>query len=316
MGQVNQINPQDPIKNNSPKKNGSIVYWVVILILLAGCIYLFMSKSQMAEQNATVQQQSKQSFDSLSTEQATLKADFDAASVRIDQLVSENTKLDSALQNSKTAMSKLQSQIRGILNKKNATQAELEQAKLLIASLSDKTKEYESRIAELEQANTILTGENKLLTKERDSTVTQNIAIKQLASVLHASNIQLEAVRLKRNGKEKETSKARKADVLRMSFDIDENRIAESGSKLLHIRIMAPDGTTLNSAANGSGMITTAKGDHLSYTLSKSISLTQNQKVAGITADWNQNGDYTKGVYTIEIYHEGYSIGTGQVTLK
>lgn len=315
MSQINQINPQDPSKN-APGKNNSIIYWVVILILLAGCIYLFMSKNQMAQQNAEVMQQNKQSFDSLSTEQATLKADFDAASVRIDQLTSENTKLDSALQNSKNEMTKLQSQIRGILGKRKATQAELEQARTMIASLNDKSKEYEARIAELEKENTILTGKNKVLTQERDSTVTQNIAIKKLASVLHASNIRLEAMKIKRNGKEKETSRAKRADVLRVTFDIDENRIAESGNKLLHLRIIAPDGTTLNSAANGSGMLTTAKGDHLSYTIAKSIALTQNQKVAGLTADWNQNGDYAKGAYKIEIYHDGYNIGNGDVTLK
>lgn len=293
-----------------------MIYWVVILILLAGCIYLFMSKSQMAQQNATVIQQKTQSFDSLNTEQASLKAEFDAANVKIDQLVSENSKLDSMLQGDKAAMAKLQGQIRSILTKKNATQAELDQARTMIASLNDKSKEYEARIAELEKENTVLTGQNKVLTKERDSTVTQNIAMKQLASVLHASNISLEAIRLKKNGKEKETSKAKKADVIRMTFDIDENRIAESGTKLLHLRILAPDGTTLNSAANGSGMITTAKGDHLSYTLAKSVSLTQNQKVAGVTADWKQNGDYVKGIYKVEIYHEGYVIGAGEVTLK
>ncbi|GAA4462022.1 hypothetical protein GCM10023093_07800 [Nemorincola caseinilytica] len=293
-----------------------MIYWVVILILLAGCIYLFMSKSQMAQQNAADIQQKNQSFDSLNTEQAALKAEFDAATVKIDQLVTDNSKLDSMLKSDKAAMSKLQGQIRSILNKKNATQAELDQARALIASLNDKTKEYEARIAELEKENTLLTGENKVLTRERDSTVTQNIAMKQLASVLHASNIKLEAVRLKKNGKERETSKAKRADVMRVTFDIDENRIAESGTKLLHLRILAPDGTTLNSAANGSGMITTSKGDHLSYTLAKSISLTQNQKVNGVTADWHQNGDYARGVYKIEIYHEGYIIGAGEVSLK
>ncbi|WP_345078842.1 hypothetical protein [Nemorincola caseinilytica] len=316
MSQIDRIDPQEPLKNNSPKRNSSMIYWVVILILLAGCIYLFMSKSQMAQQNAADIQQKNQSFDSLNTEQAALKAEFDAATVKIDQLVTDNSKLDSMLKSDKAAMSKLQGQIRSILNKKNATQAELDQARALIASLNDKTKEYEARIAELEKENTLLTGENKVLTRERDSTVTQNIAMKQLASVLHASNIKLEAVRLKKNGKERETSKAKRADVMRVTFDIDENRIAESGTKLLHLRILAPDGTTLNSAANGSGMITTSKGDHLSYTLAKSISLTQNQKVNGVTADWHQNGDYARGVYKIEIYHEGYIIGAGEVSLK
>ncbi len=316
MSQINQITPQEPPKNNSQKKNSSIIYWVVIIILLAGCIYLFTSKNQMAEQNATTEQQKNQTIDSLNTEQSSLKADFEAASAKIDQLVSQNSKLDSLLAGDKTAISKLQGQIRSILNKKNATQAELDQAKLMIASLNDKTKEYEARIAELEKENTILTGNNKVLTRERDSTVTQNIAIKQLASVLHASNIKLEAIRKKRNGKEIETKKAKKADVLRVTFDIDENRIAESGTKVIYLRIVAPEGTVLNNPANGSGMLTTSKGDHLSYTLAKSLPLIQNQPVKNVTVDWNQDGDYTKGVYKIEIYNDGFGVGSGEVNLK
>jgi hypothetical protein len=72
----------------------------------------------------------------------------------------------------------------------------------------------------------------------------------------------------------------------------------------------------MSNPANGSGMMNTPKGDHLSFTLAKTVNLTQNQKVKGITADWNQNGDYAKGAYKIEIYHEGYLIGNGEVTLK
>ncbi len=316
MSQINQITPQDPPKNTPAKKNNSIVYWVVILILLAGCIYLFMSKSQMAESNAADQQQKQQRIDSLNTEQATLQADFDAASAKIDQLVSQNSQLDSMMKGDQEAMKKLQGQIRSILAKKNATTAELTEAKAMIASLGDKTKAYEARIAELEKENTVLTGQNKVLTQERDSTVTQNIAIKQLASVLHASNIRMEAVHVKRNGKEKETKKAKKADVLRVTFDIDENRIAESGTKMIYLRIIAPDATTLSNPANGSGMMTTTKGDHLSYTLSKSLPLTTNQPLKNVVVDWNQQGDYVTGAYKIEIYNDGYTIGKGEVILK
>jgi len=316
MSQINQITPQEPPKNTSQKKNNSIIYWVVIIILLAGCIYLFMSKNQMAEQNATTVQQQQQRMDSLGTEHATLEADFQAASAKIDQLVSQNSKMDSMLQGDKAAMGKLRGQIKSILEKKNATQAELDQARMMIATLTDKTKEYEARIAELEKENTVLTGNNKVLTRERDSTVSQNIAIKQLASVLHASNIKLEAIKIRRNGKEKETSKAKKADVLRITFDIDENRIAESGSKMVYLRVVEPQGAVINNPAKGSGMMTTTKGDHLSYTLSKSVPLTQNQPMKNIIVDWNQDGEYQKGVYRIEIYNDGFNIGNGQVELK
>lgn len=316
MSQINQITPQEPSGGGSPQKKNTTIYWAVIVILLAGCIYLFVSKNQMAEKNAAELQQKQMLNDSLSAEQASLEADFKAASAKIDQLVSQNSKLDSLLQDDQAAMAKLQGQIKGILAKKNATKAELDEAKALIAILTEKTQDYEERIAELERENAVLTGKNKVLVHERDSTVEANIAIKQLASVLQAANIKLEALKVKRNGKQKNTHKARRADVLRVTFDIVENRIAESGTKLLHLRIIAPDGSVLSNAANGSGMMTSSKGDHLSYTLVKSIPLTQNQGMKNVMADWNQDGDYAKGVYKIEIYHDGYSIGSGEVTLK
>ena len=316
MSQFNQITPQEPPKNAPAAKNNSIIYWVVILILLTACIYLFTTKTKDAEANADLNKARQQQIDSMSTDRASLQADFDAASAKIDQLVSQNTKMDSALQGDKAAMAKLQSQIKSILSNKKATLAELQQAKEMIASLTDKSKQYESRIAELEKENTVLTGNNKVLTQERDSTGMQNVAIKKLASVLHASNIRLEAIHKRRNGKEKDTKKAKKADVLRITFDIDENRIAESGSKQLFIRIMSPDGTVLSNANVGSGTTTGSKGEQIAYTTVRNVPLTQNQQVKDIITDWNQEGDYAKGTYNIEIYNDGFKVGGGSVTLK
>ena len=186
----------------------------------------------------------------------------------------------------------------------------------MINTLNDKSKQYEARIAELEKENATLTGENKTLTKERDSTTTENVAIKKLGSVLDCSNIRMEALHTRKNGKEKETSKAKKADILRITFDIDENRIAESGTKQIYLRIIAPDASIMTSSANGSGMLTTSKGDQLSFSVVKGVPLTQGQPLKNIMVDWKQDGDYTRGVYTIEIYSEGYKVGSGTVTLK
>lgn len=316
MSQFNQITPQEPPKNTPAKKNNSIIYWVVILILLTACVYLFTTKKEAATQSAATQQKQEQKYDSLSSDRASLQADFDAASAKIDQLVTQNSKMDSALQGDKAVMTKLQGQIRSILANKKATQAELQEAKELIASLTDKSKAYEARIAELEKENTVLTGKNKVLTKERDSTITQSIAIKKLASVLHASNIRLEAIHKRRNGKESGTVKARKADALRVTFDIDENRIAESGNKQIYLRIISPDGNVLTNSAYGSGNLTTSKGEQLGYTTMRNVPLNQNEKLKNIVTEWNQEGDYGKGTYTIEIYNEGFKVGSGEVSLK
>ncbi len=312
MSQFNQSTPQ----NNAGKKNNTIIYWVLIIVLLFGCIYLFVSKRNMAADNALSMTQAQQRLDSVKTDRASLQTDFDAASAKIDQLVSQNSRLDSALQGDKQAMAKMQAEIRTILSNKNATKAELAKAREMISSLTDKTKAYEARIAELEKENTTLTGENKTLTHERDSTGTQNVALKKAGSVLHASNIRMEPIHKKRNGKEKETTKAKRVDEFRIKFDIDENRIAESGTKQIYLRIISPDGNIMTNSANGSGMLTTSKGGQLSYSIESDIALTQNQPVKDITVDWNQTGDYNKGTYTIEIYNEGFLVGSGTVTLK
>jgi cell division protein FtsB len=310
MSQSNETTPQQP------KKSNSIIYWVFILILLAGCVYLFMSKNKMAEDNDLILKQKQQQIDSVKTDRASLQSDFDAASAKIDQLTTQNAKMDSALQGDKEAMAKLRNQISAVLHNEKATKEELKQAREMINSLNDKTKQYEARIAELEKENTVLTGQNKTLAKERDSTATQNAVIKKIGSVLTCSNIRMEPIHLKKNGKEKETTKAKKVDVLRIMFDIDENRIAESGTKQIYLRILSSDGNAMTSAANGSGMLNTIKGDQMSFSLVKSVPLTQGQPLKNVMADWKQEGDYAKGAYTIEIYSEGYKVGSGSVTLK
>ena len=255
-------------------------------------------------------------IDSVKTDRASLQSDFDAASAKIDQLVSQNSKLDSNLQKDKSEILALQNKIRSIMGNSKASKEDLKKARALITDLTDKTTHYEARIAELEKENTMLTNKNIVLGRERDSTVTQNIAIKRIASVLHASNMRMEPLHIRKNGHEKETSKAKKVDVLRIMFDIDENRVAESGPKKVYLRLVAPDGAVLSSSANGSGMMTNAKGDQISYSLMKEINLVKEQPVKDVSVDWHQDGNYDKGVYLIEIFSEGYKVGSGNVTLK
>jgi len=312
MSQFNETTPPQ----NEGKKNNSIIYWVIILILIAACIFIFVNKNgQIADQQARLNQQQR-AEDSLSTDRTKLQSDFDAASAKIDQLVSQNAKMDSALQGDKAQMAATQSKIKSILANKNATQAELKQAREMISDLTDKTQKMEARIAELEKQNTELTGENKQLSHAVDSTSSQNVALKTIGSVLHASNIRMEPIHDRKNGKEKDTKKAKKVDDLRIKFDIDENRIAESGTKQLYLRIIAPDNTVLSNSTNASGMMTSSKGDQLSFSVEKDVPLVQNQPVKDITVDWHQQGDFQRGTYSIEIYNGGYKVGSGNVTLK
>jgi len=301
--------------NQPPKSNTNLIFGIIIAALAAIIIYLLIDRNKLSTQN----QQMITTVDSTVLDRNTIKGEYDAALARLDDLVSKNTALNKEITDKDGEIAKMKAEVQSIMSKSNASKAELRHARDLIAQLNGKVKTYEERIAELEGENKNLTDANSSLTKERDSTVTANVGLQQkvrLGAVLHASNIRMVPIDLRRGGKkEKETGKAKRVDLMRIYFDIDENRIAESGPKELYLRVSGPDGKLLSNAAYGSGITTTADGASLNYTLVKTVQLQQNQPVKDVTIDWHQDSDYQKGTYAIEIYNDGYKVGGGSVEL-
>ena len=129
--------------------------------------------------------------------------------------------------------------------------------------------------------------------------------------------MRLTPIDLRKGGtKEKETSKAKRVDVMRITFDIDRNLIDASGENLLYLCIFDPAGELLTNPALGSGSFTNAEGKTNYYSLSKKVMIEKGKTLHDITVDWNQGADYTKGGYKVLIYHKGYEIGEETVNLR
>ena len=205
MSTSNQSGSNEPIQNNEGKKSNAIIYWVIILALLAGCVFLFMSKSQMKEENDTLLKQEAIRTDSIEKERRTLEDEFKAATGKIDELMSEKSKNDSSLNQSKKELGEMQSKIQVVMKKDKVTLEELKHAREMVKDLNDKIKAYEERIAELEKENKELNGKNKVLTAERDTAVQQNVVLKKYGSILYTNNIRLTPEHKKKDGTDKET---------------------------------------------------------------------------------------------------------------
>jgi hypothetical protein len=316
FNQTNQQNTERVSTSQSTKPNNTWIFIAVIVLLLGVIIWLFLSKNKATDQR----DQAYSQLDTVSTDRDNMKTEYDAALARLDLLVTKNAQLDSMVNGKDSEISRLKTQIQNILSNSRANASDLSKARVLIARLNGKVKTYEERIAELEGANTRLTNYSKVIEQERDSTVTTNIALAQkvrLGAVLHVSNIRMTPIDLRRNGrKEKETGRAKRVDVFRIVFDIDENRIAEDGVKDLYLRIVGPNGKLLTNSAYGSGETDTYNGDPLTYTLAKQVSLKQGEPVRNVMVDWHQDNTYDRGTYNIEIYNEGYKIGAGSINLN
>jgi hypothetical protein len=298
----------EPI-NPRPKRNNTWIYLVIIALLLGTNVYLYLQKNKTAE-TLVVSQQMLQQTD---TSMAQLQGEYNASLARLDELTGKNAQLDQQLKGKDSEIAKTKARIKELLTKQNATKADLEEAKGLIGKLNTQITGYEEQIAALKQENTQLAG-------QRDSVENTNSQLAEkvdLAKVLHASNIRLKGINLTHSGrKEKETEKAKRVDLIRIIFDIDENRISESGPKDLQICIINPAGELLSNAAFGSGSFNTADGKSKFYSVSKSVNLQTGEPVHDISVDWQQSSDYVKGAYSVEIYHKGYLIGKGTVNLR
>jgi predicted nuclease with TOPRIM domain len=308
-----ELNQSTTTNTIAPKNKYNKLLVALLATSLAGNGYLFMSKNKVTEQNNFLINENT----NVNAAKDTLQNQYDAALARLDDLTGKNAELDQMVKDKDGELSKLKSEIKSLLGKKNASIADLKKAQSLIGTLRGKVRSYEERIAELETKNTELTASNTELSKQNETVSAEAAQLKKIGSVLHISNIKMEPINLKRGGeKEVETSKAKRVDILRVVFDIDENRIVESGNNEIFVVIEGPEGKLLSNAAYGSGVTTDADGKSLNYTVVKRVNLEKGQKMTNVSVDWKQDSNYQKGDYTISFYNGGYKIGSGNVVLR
>jgi septal ring factor EnvC (AmiA/AmiB activator) len=293
----------------------------IIGVLAAGLIavsgYLIYAKNQSSQ---TIQQQETQ-IAKVSTEKSDVQNSFDASLARLDSMSTVNTSLQGQLTEKNDEITKTKAEIRSILNKKNATAAELSRAKTLIASLNEKISAMEADVARLTQENQTLTNDKVVLTQEKEklttdltSTTTAKVELEKkvdVASTLNASNIVITPINVKNNGKEKVSTTAKRVDKFVVSFDVD-NRIVQPGTTDVYVLVIGPDGKAINT---GSETFTTREDGDKAFTAKLPVDL-ETAKKKNVEFAFVPGSTFMQGSYTIQIYQNGFLIGQGTRELK
>jgi uncharacterized protein YoxC len=255
----------------------------------------------------------KRKLDSIAAAEGDLKSQNDAANLKIDQLATRNSQLDSDLKQKQDELEELHRKVADLhANNKALKSKDDKNRKIILTLQSDLGREQSA----IERAPGFTDSSNGALYRLRDSLLSRYYHLLELGSVLHASGIRITAIHLKRHGKrEKPTFRAGKADLLRVNFDIDENRIAESGVKQLFFVIKDPAGRLLTAPDKSMSNFTASNGVQIPYSFMREIKLKQNEKIAGLMVEWGHEYEYQRGTYTITIYNNGYKIGTARTIL-
>jgi peptidoglycan hydrolase CwlO-like protein len=305
--------PVQPAKKSNSK---NIIIGALAAVVLGSWGYFLWDKNKSGEKISDQQTQIT-SLDSAKTE---IQQEFDNALARLDSVTGANNNLQGQLADRQKEIDAKKSEIRKILNDKNATQSQLAKAKTMIADLNDKISTLEAEVARLTGENQQLTADNTTLKQEK-SDLEQNLTVTKtekenlektvdVGSTFSASNIQVTPVNEKKSGKEKNTTTAKRVDKLVVSFDV-ENRIAKSGPADMYLIVTAPDGKIISE--NGNVLNTRTDGDK---NFTAKIPVNYEQGTRKLVQFPIQQNDFMTGNYKVEIYHNGFKIGEGVRSLK
>lgn len=312
--------PQNPTPQRKNNKN------LVIGLLAAGLLgtwgYFLYDKNKSGEE---IKKEQISSVTYMS-QRDSIRTMYDEAEIRLDSITGANNTLQGEKTALQTSLQKeieaKRSEIRKILSDKNATKAQLDKAKTMIAELNTQISGLEAEVTrltgenqELNVANTSLKVEKADLETNLQTTKTEKEDLEKtvdVASTFSASNIQVTPVNEKRSGKEKNTTTAKKVDKLVVSFDV-ENRIAKSGPADMYIIVTAPDGKVISDPAGSSILNTRTDGDK-TFTARVPIEYVQGKR-QNLQFPIKQS-DFLTGSYKIEIYHNGLKIGEAVRSLK
>jgi hypothetical protein len=296
----------------------------LIIALLGTWGYIIWDKSRTKE---TIQQKDLV-ITNTSSQRDQLQKELEDATQLYDMIKTNSANTlhskDSTISKKDRDIAAKREKIQQLLSKVGATTQELTQAKGLIASLNGDIVNYKAQVETLQGEKIVLTKEKNLVIQQRDkvqkdfdsaaSVIKQKEEVIDVANTLHASNFSILGIN-ETGGKEKETTTAKRVDKLRISFDIDENRVAQSGTKNIFICITGPDGKPLAAEALGSGKFSTRDGQQKLFTQKVDLNYTQGQRQT-LSIDWKQNTNFTTGDYKIEVYNNGFKIGEGIGILK
>lgn len=221
--------------SNKPNNSGLKAIIVVLSLLLLGSLG-YMYKLSTDSQNA---------LSLVKSEKESVMKDLEASKQSLDEAIASNTTLSDELIAERDKIQQLMADLEKTKGNDAVSIAKYkEETKRVQAKIAVLMKQIEALQKENASLNTKIDSTNTVLTKTRsinDTLMSQNDNLAKTVergSKLSVLNLQTLAVKQKSSGKQVETDKASRADVLKVSFMIAENQIAKSGDKAYYVQII------------------------------------------------------------------------------
>lgn len=289
-------------------------YLGIIVVLLLVCAYLGYNLSKSSDEVKAKTEENE----SLEIDRQQLELDLQKMRFSYDTLQTENSLLMAEMADQRV-------QIDDLLKKVKDKNWSISKLKKETETLRDIMKGYISTIDSLNQLNQALMAENAELTdrvtnvesKNRDLLERQENMEGLIATgqVLQTTQLNATAIRLRSSGKQVETTRASKTEMLKACFTVMENPIAKPGDKDLYMRIIAPDGQVLPAKDGVQSREFTDEGAQY-YSVSRKIDYNNARMDVCIFYTVPEGTELIKGDYKMFVYEGPNKIGTIDMSLR
>jgi hypothetical protein len=217
-----------------------------------------------------------------------------------EELIKERDKvvaLMSDLKKSNGDISKFKSQLTVLQNNMKVLIAEndnLKKQNIVLTVQRDSTRVV---LAESKKVNEVLTNQNADLNKTVEK-----------GSVLTVLNTKGTAYKVKSSGKQIETDKASRADIIKVSFTIAENKIAKSGTKMYYVQVIDSENNVV-----GEKKVENFGVKSLTYSFTTNVKY--ENKTVEVSEDLVGN-NFVKGTYTVNVYDKSELVSKTTFSLR
>ncbi len=280
---------------------------LLILALIAGSVWLFLSLQEQKQVNQDMQelaeldkQEMENEYERFALQYSEMKTQINNDSI-IQQLTEEQMKTQQLLEELKRVKASDAREIARLKKELATVRAVLRDYVMQIDSLNrlnESLKQENTTVkAELEQRNQQVAGLNS-----EKASLSQKVAI---AAQLDATNISLQLL----NKRGKDAKKLKDCTQMKTSFVITKNVTASNGNRTVYVRIQNPGGNVL-----GGGGTFPFENRQLEASAKKTIEYTGEE--TPVTVYWNVSQMLEAGEYRVSVFADGHMIGTRTFTFK
>ncbi|WP_296682713.1 hypothetical protein [Flavobacterium sp.] len=291
------------MENQKSNSNLKAVVIVLLLLLLGSLGYIF-KMSTDAEIVRTELKTTLTEKESVMKDLQELKATYDAAiaenTTMSEELIKERDKVVALMEDLKKSngdVSKFKTQLTLLQNNMKVLIAENDNLKKQNVTLTTQRDSTRVVLVESKKANEALTAQNSDLAKTVEK-----------GSVLTVLNTKGAAYKVRSSGKQIETEKANRADVLKVSFTIAENKIAKSGTKTYYVQV-------IDSENNVVGDKKTESFGSKSLTYSFTTNVKYENKTIDVSEDL-AGKKFAKGTYFVNVFDKDELVSKTSFSLR